>query len=174
MTTDGTGLTGLVQIQLFDQNGDIKLEEVVKNKITDVGDEYYAKMGIVAINPANASAPTEADGMKLGSGATAETKAGAGAHLVTYLSGSNVAFDASYPQTANLGTGLGWNIIYRTTWNAGVGTHAALTEATICNNVASNLTGTAANTISRVIFSAINKTATDVLVITWNHKMLGA
>jgi hypothetical protein len=170
---DGMGLIGVVQVQLFDQSGDLKVEEIIKNGITDVGDEYYAKKAIVGISPAGASATTPVDGMKLGTGTTAVSKAGAGAALVTYKSGSNVVFDATYPQAANLGSTLGWNAVYRTTWAAGVATDAALTEAVICNNQATNGAGTAANIISRVVFSAINKTATDVLVITWNHKFLG-
>lgn len=174
MTTDGMGLIGLVQVQLFDEHGDLKTEEVIKNLITDVGDEYYAKKAITDIAPANATAPTPVDGMKLGTGTTAVAKNGAGAALVSYKSGSNVVFDASYPQAVNLGAAAGWNAVYRTTWNAGVATDSALTEAVICNNQATNGAGTAANIISRVIFSAINKTATDVLVITWNHKFLGA
>jgi len=114
-------------------------------------------------------------GMKLGTGATAAAKSGAGGALVTYLSGSNVTFDATYPQTANLGAGLGVNAVYRCTWAAGVATNGAITEVVIVNDAATNATSTAGNTASRALFgSAINKTATDSLVVTWNWKALGA
>lgn len=174
---DAMGIQGLVEVRLYDgevSDDRLKFEEIIHNLINDTGDEYYAKKGIVGVSPANPSAPTVADGMKLGTGTTAVAKNGAGGHLVTYLSGSNVVFDATYPQAVNLGAGLGWNAVYRTTWVAGVATNSALTEAVICNNQATNGAGTIANTYSRVVFSAINKTATDVLVITWNHKFLGA
>jgi hypothetical protein len=112
-------------------------------------------------------------GMKLGTGVTAAAKAGAGAALVTYKTASNLPFDAAFPVTQNLGAGLGVNGQYKTTWGAGVATDAALTEAVIVNDSAANATSTAANTAHRVVFTAINKTATDTLVITWNAKFLG-
>jgi hypothetical protein len=41
------------------------------------------------------------------------------------------------------------------------------------NDAATDATSTAANTSHRVVFTAINKTASDSLVITWNAKFLG-
>jgi hypothetical protein len=168
------GLTGTVIVQRFDKLGQLTHEEIIHNLVTDAGDLYYASMGIALVGTPNTAQPTKANGMKLGIGTTAVSKASTGAALVSYTPGSNLGFDAAYPQVANLGTTLGVNAVYRTTWAAGVATAAALTEATICTDQATNGAGTAATTISRVVFSAINKTATDVLVITWNHKLLGA
>lgn len=144
------------------------------NLITDAGDLYYAQKMIVGIAPASPSAPTAVSGMKLGTGTTAAAKSGSGAALVTYITGSNVAFDASYPQTANLGGGLGVNAVYKTTWAAGVATNAAITEAVIVNDAGTNATSSAANSIARVVFTAVNKASADTLAITWNHKQLGA
>lgn len=171
---DAMGLTGFVIVERFDKWGKLTHREEIHNLITDAGDLYYATRGIAAVVPATPADATKVTGMKLGTGTTAVTKGGAAAALVTYKTGSNVVFDATYPQIANLGTTLGVNAVYRVTWPAGTATDAALTEAVIVNDAASNLTSSAANTISRVVFSAINKTAPDVLVITWNHKMLGA
>ena len=112
-------------------------------------------------------------GMKLGTGTTAVAKAGAGAALVTYISASNNPFDATWPVTQNLGAGLGVNGQYKTTWAAGDVTNAAITEAVIVNDAAADATTTAANTAHRIVFTAINKTASDSLVITWNAKFLG-
>jgi hypothetical protein len=171
------GLTGLVEVRLYDGIVDekhLKYEEIIENLITDAGDLYYATRGIAAVVPAAPADATKVTGMKLGTGSTAVAKNSTGAALVTYLSGSNVAFDATYPQTANLGAGLGVNAVYRVTWPAGTATNSALTEAVIVNDSGTNATSTAANTISRIVFAAINKTATDVLVVTWNHKFLGA
>ena len=175
MANDTNILKGTVLVELFDENGNLKLEYTMNNLITDAGDLYYVAQGISGVSPALPSDPTKVNGMKLGTGATAVSKAGAGAALVTYLSGTNVAFDATYPQSLNLGSGLGVQAVYRTTFVAGVGTNAALTEVVIVNDQASNATSVAANTISRVLFaSPINKGASDTLAVTWNHKFLGA
>ena len=64
--------------------------------------------------------------------------------------------------------------VYKTTWGAGVATNSAITEAVIVNDQATNATTTAANTISRITFTAVNKGASDTLAITWSHKFLGA
>jgi hypothetical protein len=173
--SDDCGLVGYGVAELFDKDGLLKQRVEFGNLITDAGDLYLAQKAITAIAPASPAAPTAMTGMKLGTGATAVAKSGAGAALVTYLTGSNLAFDATYPQTANLGAGLGVNAVYRTTWAAGVATNAAITEVVMVNDSATNATSTAGNTASRALFaSAINKTATDSLVVTWNHKMLGA
>jgi hypothetical protein len=112
--------------------------------------------------------------MKLGTGSTAVAKTGAGAALVTYLSGSNKAFDATYPQSS-LTTGR--VITYKRTYAAGEATTAsAITEAVIVNDtIATDATSTAANTISRVLVTVISaKAAGDTLTATWTHTLLGA
>lgn len=169
-----TGLTGYINLYLFDRDNRLKQEEHVKNLITDAGDLYYAQKAIAAISPATPSAPTAMNGMKLGTGTTAVAKAGAGAALVTYETGSNNPFDATYPQTNNLGSGNGVQARYVTTWSAGDVTESALTEIVIANDANTDATSSAANTLSRAVFSAINKTASDTLVATWNHLFDGS
>jgi hypothetical protein len=165
--------TGNVLIQLFDENGQLKDERRAGNLITDSGDLYYAGMAIALVTPAAPAQPTKMTGMKLGTGTTAVAKAGAGAALVTYITGSNNPFDATFPVTQNLGAGLGVNGQYKTSWLAGDVTNAAITEAVIVNDAATDATSTAANTAQRIVFSALNKLSTDSLVITWNSKFLG-
>ena len=172
--TSGFALVGYGVITVHDEHGRLTQCQPFANLITDAGDLYYAGKAIVGISPANPSAPTAMSGMKLGTGTTAAAKAGAGGALVTYKTASNVVFDATFPSTANLGAGLGVNAVYKTTWPAGTATDAALTEAVIVNDAATNATSTAANTASRVVFTAVNKGASDTLAITWNHKFLGA
>ena len=173
--TDGTGIVGFGVAVLLSGEGDLKQVVPFGNLITDSGDLYYAQKAIVAIAPANPTAPTAMTGMKLGTGTTAVAKNGAGAALVTYLTGSNVAFDSTFPSTSNLGAGLGVNAVYRSTWAAGVATNGAIAEIVMVNDSATNATSTAGNTAARALFgTAINKTATDSLVVTWNHKFLGA
>lgn len=173
--TEDAYLEGYGVAVLLDERDRVRDVVPFRNLITDAGDAYYAAKAIAAIAPAAPAAPTAATGMKLGTGVTAAAKNGAGAALVTYLTGSNLAFDATYPQTANLGAGLGVNAVYRTTWAAGVATNAALTEVVLVNDSGTNATSVAANTYHRALFaSSINKTATDSLIVTWNAKFLGA
>jgi hypothetical protein len=173
---DRLGFTGYGYYVLRDGDGAIKAMDVFANLITDAGDTYYAQKGIVGVAPASPSAPTAMNGMKLGTGSTAVAKNGAGGALVTYLSGSNVAFDATFPSAASLGAGLGANMTYKTTWGAGVATTAsAITEVAVVNDQATNATSTAANTAARALLTGIaSKGASDTLAVTWNHKALGA
>jgi hypothetical protein len=173
---DEVGLVGYGIAEMFNGDGVRTLLVPFANLITDVGDVYYAQKGIVGISPANATAPTAVNGMKLGTGSTAVAKSGAGAALVTYLSASNVVFDATFPSAATLGAGLGANMTYKTTWAAGVATTAsAITEVVIVNDQATNATTTAANTIARALLAGIaSKGASDTLAVTWNHKALGS
>lgn len=174
MTTNPMGIIGTLTLELYGPDGELKDRRVVRNLITTAGDEYYAKKAIAGVAPASPSAPTAASGMKLGTGTTAAAKSGAGAALVTYESGSNNPFDTSFPTTIDEAGDGGWSASYKTTWAAGDVTETALTEAVIVNDAGTDATSTAANTYSRVTFSAINKGAGDSLVGTWNHKFLGA
>lgn len=170
------GLKGAALIEVFHghpDNGDLKQVVEVENLITDAGDLYYAGMAIALVTPAAPAQPTKMTGMKLGTGTTAAAKSGAGGALVTYITGSNNPFDATWPVTSNLGAGLGVLGQYKTSWLAGDVTNAAITEAVICNDAGTDATSTAANTAHRIVFTAINKLSTDSLVITWSAKFLG-
>jgi len=175
LVSDKLGLVGYGVINLYegDEAEGSKLLVPFGNLITDAGDLYVAGKIVTAIGTAAPAAPTPANGMKLGTGVTAVAKSGAGGALVTYLAASNVAFDAAWAQTVNLGAGLGVNAQHKTTWIAGVATNSALREAVIVNDRATDATTTAANTYSRILFTAIDKLAADSLAITWNYKALG-
>jgi hypothetical protein len=173
----GMGLVGFGVIEVFDAQGRLKSAQPFANLVTTAGDQYYAQKGIVGISPANPSAPTAASGMKLGTGTTAVHKsstAGGGIATGTYITGSNVAFDSTFPSAAAVGGDAGWNATYKTTWAAGVATNAAITEAALVNNQSTDGQATPAQTYSRVTFTAVNKGAADTLAITWTHKFLGA
>jgi hypothetical protein len=109
--------------------------------------------------------------MKLGTGATAVSKSGAGAALATYLAGSNKAFDATFPTVAaNVAT-------YKRTYAAGEATTASnITEAVVVNDtIATDATSAAAATVSRVLLaSPAPKAAGDTLTVTWTHTFTGA
>jgi hypothetical protein len=169
------GLVGFGVVLLEDGDHQIKDLEPFANLITTAGDQYYAQKAIVGVAPASPSAPTAMSGMKLGTGATAAAKSGAGAALVTYLAGSNIAFDATFPSAAAVGGDAGWNIVYKSTWAAGVATNGAITEAVISNAAGTNSAAEgAAGMCARTVFAAKNKTVDDTLAITWTHKFLGA
>jgi hypothetical protein len=163
------GVFGHGFLALFDEHGRLKDHHGFTNLVTTVGDEVYAKRASGIASP-----PGAATGMRLGTGTTAVAKTGAGAAIVTYVSGSSVAIDATFPSTAAQGSG--WRITYRTTWNAGVATANSISEAVLTNEASlTNVAGTAANTIARVLLSpTVNKASTDTLVVTWNHDFLGA
>jgi hypothetical protein len=172
--SDDSNVTGLAIITLTGADGRVKARQHVRNLITDAGDQYHAKRIAAGVAPLAPADVTKVTGMKLGSGATAVAKSGAGAALVTYVTGSNKIFDTGFPTTENLGAGLGWTTTYQVTFEAGVGTAASLTEVALVTDAATNATSTAANTIARVTFAATPKGATDVLTIAWAHKQLGS
>lgn len=165
---DQGALRGEVTLECFDADGNLRWKETRKNLITDTGDNYYAQRAIALVSPGNPADATKVTCMKLGTGTTAVAKNGAGAALVTYLSGTNVAFDSTYPSRSS-------NVVtYRTTFNPGVGTNAALAEIVIAVTNADS-TSNAADTICRALISPTrNKTSSDTLVATWTHTFLGA
>ncbi len=165
---------GEVELFLIDKHDRIKAHRFATNLVTTAGDGYYAGKAITGIAPASPGAPTAASGMKLGTGVTAAAKSGAGAALGTYITGSNNAFDATYPQLEDLAGDTGFNAVYQTTWAAGDVTNSAITECVLVNDAGTDATSSAANTYSRVTFTAIDKQAGDALIALWKHKFLGA
>lgn len=168
------GMPGRVIIRMWNGSGKLVFFEQQDNLITTAGDEYYAKRSAAGVLPQANADVTKVTGMKLGTSNTTPTKSGAAAALGTYKTGSNASFLTGYPQLQDLAGDTGWNILYYAQWLPGVATDTALTEAVIVNDSASNATSTAANTISRVTFSPVNKTAADTLEISWAHTFLGA
>lgn len=165
MTDSTAKATGTVTAELRGPDGELKGSCTTHNLITAVGDQAYASRGAGLTSSA---APT---GMRLGTGATAPAKTGAGSALVTYLSGSNKAFDATYPSA------VGGVASYRTTYAAGEGTTASPVTEVVINNdtIATNATSAAAATISRALLTGIgSKGASDTLTVSWGHSILGA
>lgn len=175
-TSDVGGIFGWGFAELHSEEGDLLQVVEFANRITDVGDEYYAKRGIAAVAPAAPADVNKVTGMRLGTGVTAASKNGAGAAIVTYTTASQVAIDASFPTAATIGAGLGWRNTYKSTWGTGVATASGLAEVVITNETPiTNVAGTAANTISRALLSpTVNKGANDTLAVTWQHDFVGA
>lgn len=155
---------GTVVAELRGPDGELKGRCVAENLITAVGDQLYASRGAGLTTSA---APT---GMRLGTGSTPPAKSGAGAALVTYLTGSNKAFDGGSPSAA------GGAATYKVTYGPGVANSASpITEAVINNDtIATNSTTAAAATISRILLIGIgSKGQLDTLTIEWVHTILG-
>jgi hypothetical protein len=167
---DNNQIVGHLILERHDEHGNLVERFEGKNLVTQVGDQVYGERG-----GGVSGAPAAPTGMKLGTGSTAVAKTGAGAALVTYLSGSNKAFDSTYPQSSLNGSSR--RITYKRTYAAGEATTAsAITEAVIVNEtIATDATSTAANTISRILVTGISaKGASDTLTATWSHDLLGA
>jgi hypothetical protein len=172
---ESLGIHGYGVAILFDEFGRVKQRVAFGNLVTQVGDQYYGERASGIGSP-----PAQVTGMKLGTDTgTAVAKTGAGAAIVTYVSGvtASKAIDGSFP-TSSL-SGSSRRIQWKTTWNAGEATKTASPgwgEVVISNETAlADDAGTAANTISRALLSpVILKGANDSLAITWNHDLLGA
>jgi hypothetical protein len=159
------GIWGECHAVLTGPDGKVKGECRVRNLVTAYGDRVYASRGAGLTTQAT---PT---GMKLGAGSTAVAKTGAGAALVTYLAGSNKAFDATFPSEA---AGV---VTYKRTYAPGEATTASpITEAAIVNEtISSDTTSIDTETLSRVLLTGIgSKGAADTLTVTWTHTLLGA
>lgn len=135
---------GRVHIQLFDQNGNLKEEQTVKNLVVDDGLEHIAdRLG--ASSPA-----TRMSHMEVGTGTTAP--AAGDSALETAIASSRVALTS---QTVSTNT-----VEYVGDFPAGTGT-GAVTEAGVFNASSSG------TLLCRTTFSVVNKGAADTLKITW-------
>lgn len=166
---DTASIVGHLVIERRNADGELVERFEGNNLVTQVGDQMYGERGA-----AISGAPAAPTGMRLGTGSTAVAKTGAGAALTTYLSGSNHAFDSTWPQSSL--SGAARQIQYKCSYLAGQATTAsAITEAVIVNDtITTDATSTAANTIARILVTGISqKQATDTLTATWNHNLQG-
>jgi hypothetical protein len=163
--TDLLVYRGWLHIVLTGPTGEVKYEETVVNQITQIGEQMYGERGAGVASP-----PAVPTGMALGTGTTTVAKTGAGAALVTGVSGSAVALDNSTPTSALSSTIR--RITYHATWAAGTATSNGLAEVVLQNGTATVVPTNAATTniVSRALLSpTVNKGASDSLSITWNH-----
>ncbi len=167
--TDGLLITGTFYWKLLNQDESILDEGFVKNIITQEGDRIYGQRGWMT-----SGAPAAPTGMQYGSGTTATAKTGAGAAIVTYVSGSARAFDTGYPADALNGSSR--EVTYQCRWPSGVATNSAVIEFVLINQAtATDSAAPVANTISRIkVGSAINKGSDKILVGILKHSFLGA
>ncbi len=165
---DAVGFGGIVHARLFDKAGVLKQHEAGYNLVTDYGDEH---VGERMYNDAF----DIVTGMRLGTGTTAAAKAGAGAAIVTYETGSFELLDA-VASGADKGAGLGWRVTHVCTWDAGDVTEVALAEVVLSDeNPLTDVAGVVGDTVARFVFPAtIDKQAGDSLEVTWQVDFLGS
>src|SRR4051812_2794720 len=77
---------GLVHAVLTGPDGEIKYDEIFENVVTLIGNQYLGERAAGITSP-----PAQVGGMRLGTGTTAVAATGAGAAIVTYVTGSNAA-----------------------------------------------------------------------------------
>lgn len=162
---DAQTIRGEVTVVLTGPDGKIKARSVTHNIVTNTGDQYYAGRAALA-----SGQPAQVTCMKLGAGSTTPAKSGAGAALVTYLSGSDKAMDATFP-TAAAGV-----VTWKRTYAAGEATTASpITEVALVTDAIADATSLAADTIARALISGVaSKGAGDTLTVTWTHTLTGA
>ncbi len=163
------GVSFNVVVELFGPDGGLKQREEGRNLVTDYGDEHVGERMYL-------DGQEIVTGMRLGTDSgTAASKAGAGAAIVAYISGSQEALDA-VPIGVDKGTLLGWRVPHICTWVAGDVTNATINEVVLTDETPiTDVAGAVGNTVARFIFgSTIDKQAGDQLVVTWNVDFLGA
>jgi len=144
MITESITLKGKVNIIHLDQFGDRKDERHIDNLVVTAGKT------VIASRLASNTTPIMSR-MGVGTGVAAATIADTS--LGTAIAAGNVALDST---TASTNT-----ITYVATFPAGTGT-GAITEAGIFNGYPG-----VGSMLCRTVFSAVNKAAGDVIVITW-------
>jgi len=140
-TQDALGLKGRLRLQLFGPDGALKQESFVKNSVTALGDAHVADQ---LSDQGNAAMSHMAVGTGTGGTTTLNTET------------ARVALDSTTQGAA----GDDNDVIYVATIPAGTGT-GALTEAGVFNDVSAGTLFVLSE------FAAINKGASDSLVITW-------
>ena len=164
---DAIGIGGIVHSKLWAPDGSLKDYQYGYNLVTDYGDEMIGERIRLTGDIIT--------GMRLGTGATAAAKNGAGAAIVTYITTSEEALDSA-ASGADKGAGAGWRITYVSTWIAGDITNSAIAEVVITDeNPLTNVAGVVGDTVARFVFAAtIDKQAGDSLEVTWQLDVLGA
>jgi len=141
LVKDNCGIKGKVHIELFNAEGKLKSERFIYNTVTALGDAYVADC--VADR-----GDTQMSHMAVGTGTPTATA------LQTEL-------DRNALTSTTQGSGGDDNdVVYVGDWAAGDGT-GAITEAGVFNDASAGTMFISAS------FSVINKSATDVLKITW-------
>jgi len=159
-------ISGFIAYKLLDQNGDVKAEGKTKNVITEAGLKYYVDQ----LTDAGGSAVQL---MVLGTGTVA---VGTGDTWVGgYFSDNGTTSGTAGGVTAVTNSGTATNVQYVGTFSAGYATQDGITRVGLANMVASADGNGTPNGLTTffvahgTIDPAVNKGASDTLVVTWDH-----
>lgn len=136
-------ITGQVYLELLDENGELKMEQVVSNLVVDAGENHIADQ--LSSSPGQSAMSH----MAIGTGSTA-------AAFGDTTLGTETDRNALTSRTDSVNV-----VTYVGTWAAGDGTNSALREAGIFNASSSG------TMLARAVYSNIDKQAGDTLTITW-------
>jgi len=175
-TTSTQGLTagekgkliGIVYYTLKDMNGNIKYETVVKNLITDAGEDIVQKAFAGGI-----ASTALVDTVCVGTGSTAAAENGAGSALVTATSGGTTPDTCKEDATVTIGTQTGTTpqtVEVDATFTGGTDFSAgtAVAEAVLADtDPVANGAPADTNTFSRQTFTAITVASGDSLTVKW-------
>ena len=148
MLTENIKPAGSLQVQVFDQFGNLKEETNIKNLVVNAGLAFVASR----LKDTTQNAMTH---MAVGTGTTAA--AAAQTDLVAVAASGRKTLDSTTLVTTNVANDT---IQYVATFQAGFAT-GALTEAGMFNAL------TGGTMMCRTVFSVINKGPLDSMTITW-------
>jgi len=170
LAAEKSGMIGTVYYTLKDKDGNIKYEKVVKNLITDGGEDIVQK----AFSGGIAAGTATVDTVCVGEGeATPAAENGAGAVLVTAVAGGTALDVCKEDATVTVGTqtgGTAQTVEVDATWVGGTDFAAAtvVDEAVLAaDDPAANGIPSAANTFSRQVFTGITVASGDSLTVKW-------
>lgn len=148
-TVDTIKVTGVVEVDHFDESNNVVSKQTFNNLVVTVGKKLILDR---LIGTAGATSPCF---MALGTGGTAQTINDVS--LVAEVTDSRVGFNSGYPIiTGNT------NLKFQTTFPAGTATADGIQEVGIFNHGATGVM------LCRTTFSSpINKSAGDIVNVTW-------
>jgi hypothetical protein len=156
-------VSGVVDITVFDEYGNIKDTRHITNKVVTSGSDFIANrmkdatipaMSFMAVGNAS-TAPVAGD-------VWAQTN-GAAVGSTTGITGGNTASISPPPIIGT--SGISYTIQYQATFAAGVGT-GTLQEAGLFNTNTLPVSGTG-KMLARAAFNPVSKSSTDAMAITW-------
>lgn len=154
-------IKGFLHVVLTGPDGEVKLDEIVENLVTQVGEQTYGERGAGL-----GGAPAAAVGMQLGTGVVVAAKVDPGASVGTFVTGSYIALSAAASSALNA---TKRRITYSALWAAGVATANGISEVVLVNATTTTAQA-AATTLARALLSpVVNKGALDTLTVNWSH-----
>lgn len=169
---DKSGIKGIIRYHLYDKDGNLKQSGESHNIVTEQGDFYYVDRLAVK---GGAVASIFVLGTAAAAVGTADTWVGG------YYANNGTAAGTGGSVTVGVNTGTLNSLQYIGTFGAGYGTTAdPITRVGLVNTPASadgngTPTGTSTYFIAHgTVSPSVTKGASDTLVVTWDHLLIGS